>query len=64
MNEGTGAPGRNRTCDPRIKSPVLCRLSYRRTDEKIFAKRTASLQFPQKERLQRVRFIGFERYPF
>lgn len=21
-------PSRNRTCDPRIKSPLLCRLSY------------------------------------
>ena len=25
-----GAPGRIRTCDPRIRSPPLCPLSYRR----------------------------------
>ena len=25
-----GAPGRIRTCDPRIRSPLLCPLSYRR----------------------------------
>ena len=30
LPEKSGAPGRDRTCDPRIKSPLLCQLSYRR----------------------------------
>ena len=32
--EGLGEPGRNRTCDPLIKSQLLYRLSYRLSQER------------------------------
>src|SRR5262249_42181734 len=32
-NEGSGAPGRSRTSDPRLRRPMLCPLSYGRVSE-------------------------------
>jgi DNA-binding MarR family transcriptional regulator len=40
---GPGAPGRIRTCDPRIRSPPLCPLSYGRVGEERSTRATLHL---------------------
>ena len=54
------APGRNRTSDPRIRSPPLCPLSYRRSRRKPIADARATLRgsCPPDEKNRRPRGGG------
>ncbi len=43
-----GRPSRDRTCDPRIKSPLLYRLSYRPKSKSEYSKRDFKVQLAAK----------------